>query len=186
MIKRLLCALTFVAASAVALADPIGGNGSYPGSGSGGGGAVYPAPASSPFPSGCQYNATPPTVANGATVEQQCDINGKTLFNGIITAPSPLPVTAAPFARTYAGSTITAGGTAQTLFAAGVIAHGCDIQNTSAGGEYLRFDGNNASATSLYLAPGGGYYECPITGLPTTLVSIFGATTGQTFAAEYW
>lgn len=132
-----------------------------------------------------QYSSPLPVYTPG-TVTPQYDQNGRALFNGTIYAASPLPVMGSQFARTYVGSTITAGGTAQNWASTGAIVHGCEIQNTSSGPEYIRMDGSAASATSLLLVANGGYYECPVTGLPTTSVSIYGATTGQSYFGEIW
>jgi hypothetical protein len=156
------------------------------GTGGGGGGAVYPAPSASPFPFGCQYNTTLPTVTTGNTAQIQCDSNSRPIMNAVISVASPLPVMATSVARTATAGSITAGGTAQNWATAGAIQHGCLIQDTSSALEYIRMDGSAASTSSLQLAANGGLYQCPITGLPTTSVSIYGATTGQTFYEEIW
>ena len=148
--------------------------------------AVYPAPSASPFPLGCVYNSVLPLVANGSTNQVECDANGRPLTNGVATAPSPLPIVAGQYARTYRGGTITTGGTAQFWAVAGTITHGCVVQNTSSSIETIRMDGSAASATSMVLAANGGLYECPITAGPSASASIYGATTGQSFYAETW
>jgi hypothetical protein len=148
--------------------------------------AVFPAPSASPFPLGCVYNSVLPLVANGSTNKVECDANGRPLANGIATAPSPLPIVAGQYARTYRGGTITTGGTAQFWALAGVIAHGCVIQNTSSGIETIRMDGSAATAASMVLPANGGLYDCPVTAGPSASASIFGATTGQSFYAETW
>lgn len=147
---------------------------------------IYPDPSASPFPQGCQYNATPPTIASGSTTAVQCDSIGRPLGSGNAAAPAGLPIAAAQYARTGATGSITTGGTAQNWASAGAIVHGCMIQNTSAGAEFIRMDGSAATASSLQLVAKGGYYECPLTAGPSGAASIYGATTGQTYYSEVW
>lgn len=86
---------------------------------------------------------------------------------------------------TYTNATtlsITAGGTAQSVFAANALRRGLQIQNTSDTGMYIRYDGTSATTiTSMYLAPGVGidFAACPV-----GAVSIICATTGKTFFAS--
>lgn len=149
--------------------------------------AIYPAPSASPFPQGCIYNSTLPTLTSGTSQNQiECDSNGRPLGNGTASVPSPIPIQASQYARTYSGGSITTGGIAQNWATTGQITHGCQIENTSGANEYIRLDGNAASTTSIVLYPTDGYYECPATAGPSTSASIYGATTGQTYYAETW
>lgn len=87
---------------------------------------------------------------------------------------------------TNKSGTITSGGVAQTLAAANASRLGFWIQNQSTGDLWLSSIGTaSASQPSLWLPP-GAYYEFPLNGVPTTAISIFGATTGQAFAAREW
>ncbi len=82
--------------------------------------------------------------------------------------------------------TVTSGGAAQTIAASNSSRTGFLIQNQSTGDLWIR-DGATAAATQpSVLLPAGSYYEYPSTGVPTTLISLFGATTGQAFAAREW
>lgn len=88
---------------------------------------------------------------------------------------------------------ITTGGTAQQLMAANSTRMGWKVQNTSTAGP-LYFNGSgtaSAAGASFMLAAAtsttpGGYYESPPGGQTVGAVSIFGATTGQTFAVREW
>ena len=90
---------------------------------------------------------------------------------------------------TDGSSTITTGGTAQTLFAAAAERRGYTVQNLSSGNLYINDVGGTAVTTaagsSFTLAP-GALYESPDGGRPTQAISIIGATTGQAFAAREW
>jgi len=134
--------------------------------------------------SGGYYNPSPTPFPTATAAPALLDAYGETLV-GPGPHASPFPVAAGQFARTDTAGSITSGGTAQNWATAGAIVHGCDIMNTSTAPEYIRLDGTAASTASLYLSP-NGYYECPLSGAPTTAVSIYGATTGQTFFDEVW
>ena len=105
-----------------------------------------------------------------------------------VSATNPMPTTSGQFARTDKSGTITAGGTAQTLFAAGAITHGGYFQNLSTAGIYLRDDGTAASAGqgSVLIPANGGFWYWDVTGVPPTSVSIFCATTGSVFTCKVW
>jgi len=105
-----------------------------------------------------------------------------------VSATNPMPTTSGQFARTDKSGTITAGGTAQTLFAAGAITHGGYFQNLSTAAIYLRDDGTTASAGqgSVLIPANGGFWYWDVTGVPTTSSSIFCATTGSAFTCKVW
>lgn len=86
---------------------------------------------------------------------------------------------------TSRSGTITSGGAAQTLAAANTARRGFFIQNVSTGDLWIR-DGGTAAATqpSIWI-PAGAFFEYT-NGVPTTALSIFGATTGQAFTAREW
>lgn len=81
--------------------------------------------------------------------------------------------------------TITSGGVAQTIAAANASRHGFLIQNNSTGDLWLNTITAVASQPSIWL-PAGSYFEFPPNGVPLTLISLYGATTGQAFTAKEW
>lgn len=83
---------------------------------------------------------------------------------------------------TQGSGTITSGGTAQTLFAAGTTPHGWMIQNQSTGDLYIRHAVSATTDNNSIKVPAGFEYVADYTN--GSLVSIIGATTGQTFYAE--
>jgi hypothetical protein len=105
-----------------------------------------------------------------------------------VSATNPMPTTSGQFARTDKSGTITAGNTAQTLFAAGAITHGGYFQNLSTVAMYLRDDGTTASAGqgSVLIPANGGFWYWDVTGVPPTSASIFCATTGSVFTCKVW
>lgn len=77
-------------------------------------------------------------------------------------------------------TTITTGGTAQTLLASNASRQGFEIQNNSTAD--LRFSiGGTASATVGFVLTAGSSYSSPATRTTTLPITIFGATTGQQF-----
>ena len=98
-----------------------------------------------------------------------------------------MPITGTPIANIQDRSgTITSGGTAQVLMASRTGRLGFWIQNQSVGDLWISSIGTAAATQpSLKIAP-GDLYEAPINGIPMGAVSIFGATTGQAFAAREW
>ncbi len=105
-----------------------------------------------------------------------------------VSATNPMPTTSGQFARTDKSGTIAAGGTAQTLFAAGAITHGGYFQNLSTVNIWIRDDGTAASAApgSVLVPANGGFFYWDNTGVPTTSVSIFCATTASAFTCKVW
>lgn len=91
-------------------------------------------------------------------------------------------------AVTYAdrSGTITLGATAQTLMIRNDSRQGLYIQNNSAGPLWISSVGTAAATQPSLLLQSGDYYESPANGVPATAISIFGATTGQTFTAREW
>ncbi len=98
-----------------------------------------------------------------------------------------LPVTGARSAATERGGTVTSGGASQAVAAANAARTGFWFQNLSSGDLWLRFSASAAAATQPSLRiPAGAYYEMPATGIQVTAINVFGATTGQAFAAAEW
>lgn len=82
--------------------------------------------------------------------------------------------------------TVTSGGTAQVLAAANNYRRGFWIQNQSTGDLWINPTGTAAAAQPSLWLPSGSYWEAPQDGVPAGAISIFGATTGQAFAAREW
>lgn len=104
-----------------------------------------------------------------------------------VSPTTPLPVTllapgGAPVFTSAAVQTITAGATAQTVFAANSTRGYLFVLNTSDTIMYLEVTGSDATSTSIPLAANGGFYE-PLVA-PTSAISILCATTGKAFVAK--
>ena len=101
---------------------------------------------------------------------------------------NPLPVvnTAGSAASDGSGA-VASGGNAQTLFGGAVPATGFLVQNNSAAALWISDTGaaSNGGA-SIQLAPNGGIFMTPSGYKPAGPISLFGATTGQAFAARRW
>lgn len=104
----------------------------------------------------------------------------------LISSTNPLPVAGiqSTGTRTDRSSTITAGGSAQTLMAARAARNGYYVQNQSTGNLWINDKGSAATAdqNSLLIAPGLTYESAP-NDRPVAAISIIGATTGQAFNA---
>lgn len=132
------------------------------GTGGGGGGS-----------SGGTANASDPTYLDGAT-NQPLSLTTKGRLR--------VEVVDQGTSAAAAVTTITTGGTAQTLFAANTARRGVVVQNQSAGDLYI---GNPAAQNQSSLKiPSGGYYETPPNFSGTALIQIIGATAGQAFYAR--
>lgn len=101
-------------------------------------------------------------------------------------AGASLPFTPAPITYVAAGTTtITAGGSSQTVFAAGTIVTGAWITNPSVATEnlFVNVAGGTASTTeggaNFVLFPG----QTLAVGPATNAITITGATTGHAFSA---
>lgn len=81
--------------------------------------------------------------------------------------------------------TIATGGTAQPLLPNAGSREGFWVQNTSSGDLRISRDGA-ASSTAGLLLPPGALYESPA-GMPVSgAISVWGATTGQTYSMGEW
>jgi hypothetical protein len=101
---------------------------------------------------------------------------------------NPLPVinTAGAVASDGSGAVAT-GGSAQTLFGGIVPVNGFVVQNNSSAALWISDVGvASAGGASIQLAANGGLFATPSGYKPTGAVSLFGATTGQGFAARQW
>jgi hypothetical protein len=80
---------------------------------------------------------------------------------------------------------ITSGCVAQSLMAASPTRFGFVLQNLSAGDLWVNVLGGAAAAAApSFKIESGAYFETPPNYRPTAAVSIFGATTGQSFTAQ--
>jgi hypothetical protein len=92
-----------------------------------------------------------------------------------------------PATLTSRSGTIATGGTAQQLMAANAARKGWWLQNLSTGDLWVnRFGGTASAAQPNIQIPSGALYETPAGGAGSTLISIYGATTGQAFASGEW
>src|ERR1041385_2207771 len=101
---------------------------------------------------------------------------------------NPLPVmNASGIAATDGSGTLAAGGSAQTLFGGIVPVNGFLVQNNSSAVLWISDVGvASASGASIQLTANGGTFATPSGYKPAGAVSLFGATTGQVFAARRW
>lgn len=102
---------------------------------------------------------------------------------------TPMPTTVGATALTDASSTITAGGTAQTLFSAASVVSGYEVINPDPTADLWISDTTTAAANgtgSIRIVANGGSYSSPAGMKPSAAVSIVGATTGQKFTARRW
>lgn len=101
---------------------------------------------------------------------------------------NPLPViSTAGAAATDGSGTLAAGGSAQPLFGGLVPINGFLVQNNSTAALWLSDVGTaSAGGVSIQVAPNGGLFATPSGYKPAGAVSLFGATTGQPFAARRW
>lgn len=104
-----------------------------------------------------------------------------------VSAAAPLPVinTAASLASDGSG-TVAVGGSAQTLFGGVVPINGWLVANNSAAALYVSDVGAaTAGAASVPVAP-GAVFATPSGYKPAGPVSLYGASTGQAYAARRW
>ena len=101
---------------------------------------------------------------------------------------NPLPVMNTSGAVASDGSgTVATGGSAQTLFGGIVPVNGFVVQNNSSAALWISDVGvASAGGASIQLAANGGVFATPSGYKPAGAVSLFGATTGQGFAARRW
>jgi len=101
---------------------------------------------------------------------------------------NPLPViNVAGIASSDGSGTLAAGGSAQTLFGGIVPSNGFLVQNNSSAVLWMSDVGTaSAGGASIQLAANGGTFATPSGYKPAGAVSLFGATTGQAFAARRW
>lgn len=101
---------------------------------------------------------------------------------------NPLPVvnTAATAAGDGSGAVATGGG-AQTLFGGIVPDNGFLVQNNSSAALWISDVGiASVGGASIQIAANGGIFATPSGYKPAGAVSLYGATTGQAFAARRW
>lgn len=160
--KHLLALLAALALTTPALADPSG--------------AVTPGTAGTQsYLMGCYYASSPGSAASGQQRAVGCDVNGN-----VLTTPAAASE-AAP--STDASSTVTSGGTYQTVFASNTSRKGCSIQNPTTATEVLNV---RTKSTIVWTVPAGSVFNCSIGGIPgsiSDLVEVTAATMGHAFTA---
>ena len=83
--------------------------------------------------------------------------------------------------------TVATGGAAQTLFGGIVPDNGFLVQNNSSAALWISDVGTaSAGGASIQIAANGGIFATPSGYKPAGAVSLYGATTGQAFAARRW
>ena len=100
---------------------------------------------------------------------------------------NPLPVVPTTLNPAVDGSgTVATGGAAQILFGGAVPATGFLVQNNSANALWVSDVGTaSAGGASIQIAE-GGLFVTPAGYKPAGAVSLYGAATGQAFAARRW
>jgi len=100
--------------------------------------------------------------------------------------PPPVMNTAGAVASDGSG-TVATGGSAQTLFGGILPVNGFVVQNNSSAALWISDVGvASVGGASIQLAANGGVFATPSGYKPAGAVSLFGATTGQGFAARRW
>jgi hypothetical protein len=104
-----------------------------------------------------------------------------------VSATAPLPVVNTAGAAASDGSgTLAAGGTAQLLFGGVAPVNGYLVANSSAATLYVSDVGiATESGSSIPIAP-GAVFATPSGYRPPGAVSLYGASSGQSFAARRW
>ena len=85
--------------------------------------------------------------------------------------------------------TLTTGGTAQNATGFNPNRRGCVIQNNSTGDLWINDLGTAAATQPSIRVPAGAQYACGSPGSPLApngALSVFGATTGQTWSGREW
>jgi len=104
-----------------------------------------------------------------------------------VSSSNPLPIVFSTATITSRSGTIATGATAQSLMVANAARKGWFIQNNSTGDLWVnRFGGTAIAGQPSLLIPAGALYETPDGGSGGNALSIYGATTGQTFTAAEW
>lgn len=134
--------------------------------------------------------ATSPGVAGNAMTLATSDISSVNLSGAVFsggTDPVSLVVSTTPTASalTDGSGAITTGGTAQQIFAANAARKYLVIQNHSTDVLWVNFGVVAvASRPSIEIPPNGGSVTYESNFVPSGLVSIIGATTGDSFTAK--
>lgn len=139
----------------------------------------------SEYPGG-QYNATPPLLTDQQTSAFQVDSAGNLKITTGGGGTGGITVIGTQVTYTDRSGTVTLGGSAQTIMASNASRRGFIVQNQSSGDLWISSLGAAAATQPSIWLPAGAYYEPPFTGVPTAAISLFGATTGQAFAAREW
>lgn len=145
-----------------------------------GSGVTQPISAASlPLPSGAATLAKQPALGTAGTASADViSVQG-------IASMTPLKTISNNGGLTDRSGTVTAGGTAQQLMAANASRNGWSLYNSSTSNLWINDVGGTAlvQGSSFMVSP-NSLYESPKNGSSVGAISIYGATTGQTFAAR--
>lgn len=86
--------------------------------------------------------------------------------------------------ETDRSGTITTGGTAQDVYAAGLVKNSVFFQNVSDTDMRIEFGGNASSTAGRLIPANGGAYETPASHVPAGKLSVYCATTGKRFICK--
>lgn len=104
-----------------------------------------------------------------------------------VSAAAPLPVINAAGSAAVDGSgTVAVGGTAQTLFGGVVPGNGWLVANNSSSVIYVSDVGVATAGVASIPIASGAVFATPAGYKPAGVVSLYGATSGQAFAARRW
>lgn len=129
-----------------------------------------------------------PMLWNGSTFDRA--VNGvgtaaKSARVVVATDQTAIPTYRAGTVYTSRSSTITTGGTAQTLMASNAARKGFRVMNLSTVDLWINDEGATAVAGQpSFKVSAGALYESPAFGASTAAISIFGAATAQAFQAS--
>lgn len=113
-------------------------------------------------------------------------VAGKNFMTVIQAHPVTGDVLGAAAALTNRSGVIALGGVAQPLMAANLARKGFWVYNLSAGDLWISDVGIALAGQPCIRIPAGAIYESHTSGIPSTAISVFGATTGQAYSAREW
>lgn len=100
---------------------------------------------------------------------------------------NPLPVVNTAATASDGSDTVATGGAPQMLFGGIVPNNGFLVQNNSSAALWISDVGiASAGGASIQIAANGGIFVTPSDYKPAGAVSLYGAATGQSFAARRW
>lgn len=134
-------------------------------------------------------SGTQATAVTGYIRASEARIMPIPLLSSFAAAFSGVTIGITPNLMTDGSGTITAGGTAQTVFAVGTVINGYEIINPDPGEDLWLSDTATPVANgtgSIRVAANGGGYTTPLSAQPVGAVQVVAATTGHKFTARKW